>query len=103
MNITGRKFKIYKDNGSLVDYPKEYKGKWGESLLPRVIDRANALGSTGLSNWTKGLDLVAAKHGKSKQMNPIIYITNELPDFKYVLEAYWNKAKKNDLEDLLNF
>jgi hypothetical protein len=78
--------------GSLKPYPSKYYDKYGTPKLSRIID------TTGLSNrkYLDSLNVVAAQLGKSKQVNPIIYITKEDMSFKYILETFWKGGKKND-------
>ena len=44
----------------------------------------------------KDLNRVATKLGKKKQVNPILYITNEDKWVVPYLKAYWSGGKKND-------
>jgi len=78
---------------TLLPYPTLYSNKYGATLLNRVIDTTNS----GLaSSYLKELNMVAMRVGKSKQANPIIYITNQGRDFKNILETYYKGGKKND-------
>jgi hypothetical protein len=89
---------IMEKEAKLSTYPKLYTDKYGTTKLFRVID------DTNLSNkkvLTKELDMFSAINGKRKQVNPIIYITNQDRTFKAYLEAYWNKGKKNDVTLIL--
>jgi len=79
--------------GKLVEYPKIYKDQFGARKLHRIIDTT---GKADTNSLLTKLNLIAAKYGKSKQVNPIIYITDEDRTFKAALEHYWHKAKKND-------
>jgi hypothetical protein len=80
-------------NGKLKTYPTQYDDKYGSHKLKRVID---TVGVANVNDLMNGLDLYAAEYGSKKQVNPIIYITDEDRIFKESLEHYWNKAKKND-------
>lgn len=80
-------------NGKLKNYPTTYDGSYGETKLNRIIDTVG-IDTKKLVNQ---LDLASIEIGKLKQANPLIYITEEDRSFKYALEAYWNKAKKNDI------
>jgi len=78
--------------GKLREYPVLYKGAYGETILNRIID------TTGLSK----IDIakfqnLATNVGRTKQANPIIYITKEDSSFKDALSQYWNMGKKNDV------
>lgn len=88
------------NSGKLVKYPEIYLGEYGESKLNRVINTTNAVpGALNIhdSITREKLNLISSKIGSYKQVNPIIYITDEDSSFKYALEQYWNKAKKNDV------
>lgn len=84
----------YKKSGALVDYPELYYDNYGASHLTRVIDTTkNPLAQARMH---KQLDLVSAGVGFIKQVNPIIYITNEDRSIKRIIDFHWEKAKKND-------
>lgn len=86
--------KMLKKEGKLKEYPTKYKNSFGIPKQHRVIDTT---GTINVSDWESKLDIVASKIGHTRQANPIIYITDEGQDFKYILEAYWKGAKKNDI------
>ena len=81
-------------SGKLREYPHSYTDKYGATKLYRVIDTT---GRAPTKTLLDKLDVISAKYGKSKQVNPIIYITNEDRTIRAALEHYWNKAKKNDV------
>lgn len=82
------------ENNKLHFYPEQYIGRYGELKLDRLIDISRSSQSNIIR---EDLDLLSDRIGKSKQANPIIYITKEGRDFKPALEQYWNKSKKNDV------
>jgi len=86
--------KMLKKEGKLREYPTKYSDAFGVPHQARVIDTT---GTINVIDWTKSLDITAMMVGPTKQANPIIYITDEGQDFKYILEAYWKGAKKNDI------
>lgn len=77
----------------LKSYPGLYDGDYGETKLNRIIDTVG-IDTKEVKNY---LDLASIDIGSKKQANPIIYITDEDRSFKYALEQYWNKGKKNDI------
>lgn len=77
----------------LLPYPNSYKGYYGEPRLDRVIDTTGMLDKR---NLREGLDLMSASLGSIKQVNPVIYGTNEGMGFKRLLGGYWKGGKKND-------
>jgi hypothetical protein len=84
--------KMVKD-GLIRPYPKTYKSEYGTQKLDRIID------TTGTANkkvLREKLDKYSAMLGKTKQVNPVIYITNEPIGFKAYLKSAWDGAKKND-------
>lgn len=81
-------------SGKLREYPIQYLGRFGELKLDRVVDTT---GTANISGMLAELDIVSNQYGSSKQANPIIYITKEDRSIRYVIEQYWNKAKKNDV------
>ncbi len=78
---------------TLKSYPAPYENGMGVPNLVRVIDTTNSFGTI---EWLKDLNNMANKYGKTKQVNPIIYVTNSDRTFKALLDAHWKKAKKND-------
>jgi len=80
-------------NGILKNYPLTYDDAMGVPNIKRVIDTTNIVGNTYLIE----LNNIAARVGKDKQANPIIFITHSDRNFKSLLDAYWKKAKKNDI------
>ena len=80
--------------GKLREYPRQYSDQYGATKLNRIIDTT---GKTNVGELLKRLNSFSATHGSSKQVNPIIYITDQDRTFKAALEQYWNKAKKNDI------
>lgn len=93
---TPETIEMFKKAGHLKDYPTQYDDKYGAHKLNRIID------TTGVADkltMRKTLDVISYQYGRSKQVNPIIYIVDaDVVDrtFRGVLEAYWNKGKKND-------
>lgn len=83
-------------NGTLVPYPTLTYGQYGNTRIDRLIDPNNLVGNKR-GTYNNSLDTFAANFGAAKQVNPMIYVTSEPIGFKYVLEAYWKKAKKNDV------
>lgn len=84
-------------NGTLVPYPTLTYGNYGNSRIDRLIDPKNIVTGINSFQYNKELDIFSANIGASKQANPMIYVTSEPIGFKYILEAYWKKAKKNDV------
>ena len=85
-------------SGKMRNYPSGYKGHYGERKLRRIID------TTGFSNQTEllnKLDHSSASLGSYKQVNPIIYITDQGRDFSRLLKAHWKGGKKNDVTLIL--
>lgn len=98
--VSPEEIKLLVKEKKLKRYPKVYRSDYGEPILRRVIDTT----STGLNTNTKFFDDLtsfSAVYGKTKQMNPIVYVTDQDRTFKSALETYWNKAKKNDIILLL--
>jgi len=79
----------------LVKYPSTYLGFYQESRLDRVIDTTKSI--SNISVIGENLNIISYKLGFTKQVNPIIYITDEDRSFKDALSQYWSKAKKNDV------
>jgi hypothetical protein len=93
MKVSEAEIKQLEKNNALSSYPSYYEDKYGAPKITRLINKS---GITIKESHYKSLDLMSAKYGRSKQMNPIIFITKEDRNFKDALEHYWNKAKKND-------
>ena len=91
--ISKEDMNIFISEGKLQNYPKLFKDKYGAEKLLRIIDDS---GIVDKRNMQKQLDIFCVKYSKTKQVNPIIYITKQDRTFKAYLEAYWNKGKKND-------
>jgi len=92
--VSEQEFSSYLKNHSLRDYPSSYRSTYGETKLNRIID------TTGLFNRVASvpfLDAISAQYGALKQVNPIIYVTDQGRDFARILKGYWNGAKKNDV------
>lgn len=85
---------LLKKEGKLKEYPIKYRDIFGTPHQRRVIDTTNTI---NVRDWQRIFDELAYKVGMTKQANPIVYITDEGRDFKYILEAYWKGAKKNDI------
>jgi len=81
-------------SGKVREYPSLYKGVYGETLLNRIIDTTNGLYEA--KNIEKMHNL-ASRVGKTKEANPILYITNEDSSITEAISQYWNKGKKNDV------
>ena len=81
--------------GKIRNYPTLYRGTYGETELTRIIDTTGKI--KDYTNLLKELNKLSVKVGKSKQANPIIYITNEDRGFKDALSQAWNMGKKNDI------
>jgi len=99
VKTTPEEIKFYKKNGSLREYPTKYEDKYGTPKLYRVVNTVASFNDE-TSGLLDGMDLLAARLGRTKQVNPILYIVNsdEIDSsFKYVLESYWKNAKKNDV------
>jgi len=96
--VSPEEIAAYKKNGKLKEYPETYHDKFGVPKQNRVIDTTGKGDFLVLRNE---LDDASARMGRAKQANPIIYITDETQDFKWILDSYWNKAKKNDVVLLL--
>jgi hypothetical protein len=79
--------------GKLKPYPSQYEDRFGATKLYRIIDTT---GKANTQSLLKQLNMFSAKYGRMKQVNPIIYITDQDRTFKAALEHYWKKAKKND-------
>ena len=92
--VSEQEFAPYLKNKSLREYPSSYRSTYGETKLNRIVD------TTGLFNRVASvpiLDAISAQFGRLKQVNPIIYVTDQGRDFSRVLKGYWNGAKKNDV------
>ena len=83
------------NKGKLIAYPSLYKGKYGETLLNRIIDTTGQLKNP--RETLIQLNKLALIVGATKQANPIIYITSEDRSFKDALSQYWKMGKKNDV------
>jgi len=81
--------------GKIRKYPTLYKGTYGETELTRIIDTTGKI--KDYTNLLKELNKLSVKVGKTKQANPIIYITNEDRSFKDALSQAWDMGKKNDI------
>jgi len=85
--------KLFISENKLHKYPPLSKDKYGAKKLLRIIDDSNRSDAQSMQDK---LDLFCAKYSKTKQVNPLIYITKQDRSFKTYLETYWNKGKKND-------
>ena len=85
--------------GKVRDYPVLYKGVYGETLLNRVIDTTGSLKNSG--SVLNELNEISTLVGKSKQANPILYITNEDISIKEAISQHWKMGKKNDVTLIL--
>jgi len=83
---------LLEKTGKLREYPSLYKGIYGETILNRIID-TTGYSKIDLNEFQK----VATNVGRTKQANPIIYITKEDISFKDALSQYWKMGKKNDV------
>ncbi len=81
--------------GKVRPYPQQYKGTYGETLLNRFID------TTGMTKtpvvYLRSLNMMSERVGKTKQANPIIYVTNEDVSITDAISQHWAKGKKNDV------
>lgn len=78
----------------LVSYPTTYNDHLGVPKLNRIIDTT---GMVNTNEWKQTLDLFTSEIAPSKQSNLVVYFTKQDRTFSYILEYYWNKAKKNDV------
>ena len=83
----------YKSSGYLLPYPTRSKMKFGNYTINRVLDATQKI---NIGKMKKQLDLYSAEIGRPKQVNPIIYITNQDSSFPHYLNAYWEGGNKND-------
>jgi len=81
----------------LKPYPKITYNKYGGIHLNRVILSNAKVDSAYIKTMQKRLELMAVKYGSSKEVNPMVYLVDtEDLTFKYLLDAYYEKAHKND-------
>lgn len=92
-NVGEDEIKFYLEEKKLAEYPKRYADHYGAMKVDRVVDMTN---TSSFKPLRDGLDLLATKYGHVKQVNPIIYVTDESYDFKRVLKGYWKNGRKND-------
>lgn len=79
--------------GLIRPYPETYVAEYGTHKLNRIIDTT---GTSNIKALREKLDTYSTMLGKTKQVNPMIYITNQDRTFKAFLKSAWDGAKKND-------
>lgn len=91
---TEKEIQQYIKNKKLRSYPVLYRSEFGATKLNRIV---NATHEKIPAKWLKTLDEFAAVYGRSKEINPIIYLTDEDRSIKRIIQAYWKGGHKNDI------
>lgn len=82
-------------SGKVREYPELYRGAYGETLLNRYIDTTGKTKSS--SAYLKLLNNTALVVGRTKQANPIFYVTTEDRSITDAISQHWSMGKKNDV------
>jgi len=98
--ILGSNETIYKKQKDItlkvLNYPNLYRDSYGNLIIDRVQNYND-------KNLENKMNYLAYKYGKSKQINPMIYIVrNASKDYIYAIENIWNGGNKNDSIIILN-
>lgn len=92
----------YTKKGSIVPRPTTHGTTFGEFGFDRVIWTGSNTNNGLETRIEKELDFVAGSLGTMKQVNPIIYITDETRQFVPALKSAWKMGAKNDAIVVLN-
>ena len=76
----------------LPDYPDKIYDYWHVSRLVSV-----GVGIKNPQEWNQGLAEINAELGAKKQVNMLVFFTNQPSDYFYALEQFWVGGKKNDV------
>ncbi|HEX5330047.1 hypothetical protein [Sulfuricurvum sp.] len=82
----------------LVNYPQLREEGFGPIGIDRIIDPLNVLEPDSKKELEESLDRLNALYGKSKEVNIILYVVQEVKkDFPYALSMHWKGIKQNDV------
>lgn len=81
----------------LATYPDVYEGLFGPFYLDRVIDKDSLVPAYWKTTVNNELCFHNSYLGPKKEVNILVYFTNQDPSFMYALHEAWCGGKKNDV------